>query len=65
MKGAVAERNCRQAVFLVIRNNIRFTVAFAECYQNKKPLIFKVFSDFLVVEQSAIFLLHNFKNGSV
>ncbi len=34
-KGTVAEGGCRRAGVLVNRNNIRFTVAFAESYRKE------------------------------
>lgn len=64
MKGAVAEDGCRRAFGLVKRNNIRFTVAFAESYRKTEPqgAAVRPISDFLVAEQSAIFYCRKVKN---
>lgn len=56
-KGAAAEDGMSADTALVKRNNILFTVAFAECYQIKNT--YTVFLC-LVVERSAIFYCINY-----
>lgn len=65
------ERNSRRRlisadILLVKRNNIRFTVAFAESYRKNSILginVFCAFLIFLVAEQSAIFYWYIRKKG--
>lgn len=59
MKGAVAEGGQRQTTVPVNRNNIRFTVAFAECYRKTDIAVFYP-ADFPVAEQSAIFYFEKY-----
>lgn len=48
VKGAVAEGGRRQGVSLVMRNNIRLTVAFAESYRKQNKSIQNAYVLFLI-----------------